>query len=515
MIGEVPELTGAILAGLTAEGFRVRQVVPGRTVRRLGAERYEVDLSSPEALRELHRLLAGTDGTPVGGLFNALGLCPPFCGPDGDNPAAALHIAAWTFHLVKEFADDMQASAAEGGGWFISLTALGGQFGLDGHPVSSVAAAGTLGISKTLQREHPRLRVRCIDIDPALPADLLSARLMQELLEATDDAPEIGLTREGRWRPALKLALPPRELSPLSLPEGAVILVTGGAHGVTADVARSLAACARPRLILAGRSPLPQPEPPLTRGLDPAALRKKLLEEARRCGEAVRPAEIERTVRRILKFRQIQANLDALRTTGATVEYLALDVRDTEQFGRLLDDLYERFGRIDGVIHGAGVIDDKRIADKTPASFAEVFRTKVDSAYTLARKLRPEVLKFLVFFGSVSGRFGNVGQVDYSAANEVLNKLADQLARRWPARVVCINWGPWDGGMVSPELRTVYAAKGIDLIPVEEGVLAFHNELRLPSSTEVVISCSVEHMLPIDGGQGVILDPHTASRART
>ncbi|HEY7156887.1 MAG TPA: hypothetical protein VH575_23165, partial [Gemmataceae bacterium] len=74
MIGEVPELTGAVLAGLTEEGFRVRQVVPGRTVRRLSAERYEADLSSPQALRELHRLLVGTDGTRVGGLLNTLGL---------------------------------------------------------------------------------------------------------------------------------------------------------------------------------------------------------------------------------------------------------------------------------------------------------------------------------------------------------------------------------------------------------------------------------------------------------
>ena len=112
---------------------------------------------------------------------------------------------------------------------------------------------------------------------------------------------------------------------------------------------------------------------------------------------------------------------------------------------------------------------------------------------------------------SVSGRFGNVGQVDYSTANEVLNKLADQLARCWPARVVCINWGPWDGGMVSPELRTLYEAKAIELIPVAEGVRALQNELRLPDhrNAEVVISCSVEQMSPINGWRGAI--PHASS----
>ena len=496
MIGEVRELTGAILAGLTEEGFRVRHVVPGAEARRIQAERYEADLSSPESIRELHRLLAGADGARVGGLINVLGLCPSFNNTH-DDADAAMRIASATFNLVKEFADDLRASAAEGGGWFFNLTALGGTFGLEDGPTASVAAAGTLGISKTLRREHPALRVRTIDVDPAIPSDLLSARLLQELLEIDEDAPEIGLTRDGRWRPALKQAPAPRQLPLLSLPDGSVIVVTGGAYGVTADVARALASCVKPHLILVGRSALPEPEAPHTRGLDEAGLRKALLDDARRRGEPIRPAEIERTIRRTLKDRQILSNLDALRAAGATVEYHALDVRDAECFGGLLDDLHERFGRIDGVIHGAGVIDDKRIADKTLASFADVFRTKVDSACILARKLRPETLKFLVFFGSVSGRFGNVGQVDYSAANEVLNKLANQLARRWPARVVCINWGPWDGGMVSPELRTLYAARGIGLIPVEQGARAFVDELRIAEhpNAEVVVSCSVEQML--------------------
>src|SRR6185295_10579490 len=174
----------------------------------------------------------------------------------------------------------------------------------------------------------------------------------------------------------------------------------------------------------------------------------------------------------------VRDNLAALRKLGATVRYYPVDVRDADAFGGLIDEIYRSFGRLDGVIHGAGVIEDKLIADKTPESFERVFDTKVDSALVLSRKLRPDALKFMVFFSSVAGRFGNRGQGDYAAANEVLNKLAICLDRAWSARVVAINWGPWDTpGMVSPELRKQFAKRGVELIPTSTGLRLLQEEL--------------------------------------
>ncbi|MGH7172818.1 MAG: hypothetical protein ACRELG_21265 [Gemmataceae bacterium] len=159
VIGDVPEVTGGIVAALTSKGYRVRQALPGQTVRRLQADRYEADLSSPQALQELHRLVVGPDGDTVGLLINFLGLCRGFGRLSGEQKENAVTIAEWTFHLVKEFAEDLRSSAAAGGGWFVNLTALDGQFGLKGGP-GPFGSDGTLGISKTLQREYPRLRVK-------------------------------------------------------------------------------------------------------------------------------------------------------------------------------------------------------------------------------------------------------------------------------------------------------------------------------------------------------------------
>src|SRR5262249_7623615 len=141
---------------------------------------------------------------------------------------------------------------------------------------------------------------------------------------------------------------------------------------------------------------------------------------------------------------------------------------------------YEEFGTLDGVIHGAGIIEDKLCRDKMPASFDRVFDTKADSAFVLARELRRDRLKFLIFFSSVAGAFGSRGQCDYTAPNGLRNALAAHLDGRWPCWVTAINWGPWEGaGMVSSEVQRQFLQRGIQLVPVDAGCASFESELIL------------------------------------
>ncbi|MEZ4609416.1 MAG: SDR family NAD(P)-dependent oxidoreductase [Caldilineaceae bacterium] len=269
-----------------------------------------------------------------------------------------------------------------------------------------------------------------------------------------------------------------------------VALVTGGARGITAEIARRLVLPGM-TVHVVGRTPLAAPEADELAALhDVQALRDHFIAQARAAGTSATPAMLEGQVRAVLRGREMRANLAQLEAQGARVEYHAVDVRDEAAMQTLLRGIYARFGRLDVVVHGAGVIADRLLADKDPAAFDRVFDTKVDSIYLLSRFLQPETLKHVMLFGSVAGRHGNVGQTDYAAANEVLNRFGWWLRGRWPSvHVTTVNWGPWAGiGMADAAIMDALRARGIMPVAPEAGIRFFMDELVHGDGTSEVIA---------------------------
>jgi NAD(P)-dependent dehydrogenase (short-subunit alcohol dehydrogenase family) len=221
-------------------------------------------------------------------------------------------------------------------------------------------------------------------------------------------------------------------------------------------------------------------------------IKRLLHERLRNEGRRGTPAEIEERYQALRRGHEVRDNLEALRQTGATVDYAQADVRDPHELARVVKAWQARYGAIAGLIHGAGLIQDKLIRDKSVESFDRVLSTKLDGALNLIRLVRPEALKFTVMFSSIAGRFGNAGQSDYAAANEVLNKLAHWLDRRWPGRVVSMIWGPWSGvGMVS-ELEVHLGRRGLGMISPERGGSLFCDELQHGCKGDVEVIYSGE-----------------------
>jgi len=490
---------------LRAMEHNVAIVRMGENVQEINQGHYKADVTSPEEVTRLIDIIHQRQG-PIGGLIHLLPLQTriPFEDMSLEDFRERLQLEVKSlFYLTKALGNELRpgslskkASQKFGnfryGGCLMAASAMGGTFSSvpipSGHEVAQETnaffpgQASIAGFLKTISHEWPDVQVKVVDLNPSESVSTLADHLLQELM-VKDGRVEVGYSNSNR------LILQPL-LSPVDKTEPVnweinsdwVMMVTGGARGITADVAIEFSQRYQPTLILVGRSPWPETqESSETAGLNsPQELKSAIIEKMRGESQTIKPAQVEAVYNRLLKDREMRSNVAAMQRAGAKVLYYQADVRDEQAFGNFIDEIYENYGRLDGVIHGAGTIEDKLVKDKTPESFDRVFDTKVESIFTLSRKLRPESLKFLVIFSSVAGRFGNRGQSDYAAANEVYNKLATYLDEHWPGRVISVIWGPWarSGGMVSEALEKQFSQLGLDLVPQAVGPRKLDEELR-------------------------------------
>lgn len=251
-----------------------------------------------------------------------------------------------------------------------------------------------------------------------------------------------------------------------------VVLVSGGARGITAQCVIKLAHHIPCKFILMGRTPINDPLPEWALDCpDDSELKRRAMNQLTAEGNKVTPQAVEKLFRQIRAWQEVETTLQAIRQTGAVVEYLNLDVTAPVQIlQKGLAGPVQRLGKINGIIHGAGTLSDRRIEKKTIQDFETVFTPKVDGLRNLLKVAPAGQLDFLVLFSSVVGFFGNIGQADYAMANEVLNKAAYQIKRDNPTcHVVSIDWGPWDSGMVTPELKRAFAERDMTVIPTDAG----------------------------------------------
>jgi NAD(P)-dependent dehydrogenase (short-subunit alcohol dehydrogenase family) len=353
----------------------------------------------------------------------------------------------------------------------------GGAFGLQPMDPRRAWLAGLPALVKTAALEWPRASLKAIDLERGsrAPQDLARA-LADELFEGGGEV-EVALTAAGHRYTLHSVAEPVTPGTPV-IGAGDVVVVSGGARGVTAGCIVEWAKQCKARFVLLGRTALGA-EPAACVGIaDDAGLKKALFAQARTDKETPTPAELLARVRDVQGNREVRRTLAAIEQAGAQVRYEAVDVTDADALDAMLARVRAEWGPVTGLVHAAGVLADKRIAEKTDAQFQSVFATKVDGLRRLLAATATDPLKLLCVFSSVSARCGNTGQADYAMANEVLAKVALAESRRRPGLVAkSLGWGPWEGGMVSPALRDRFAAIGVPMIPLAEGARMFAAEM--------------------------------------
>ncbi|MGZ5554253.1 MAG: SDR family NAD(P)-dependent oxidoreductase [Candidatus Aminicenantales bacterium] len=322
---------------------------------------------------------------------------------------------------------------------------------------------GILGMFLSAAREHSSVLFRTLeigretDLRAALGAALDRGYGAVEMIHRDGRV----FTSEGHVAPSVFGHISSMDLSP-----GDVLVISGGATGISAALARSLVPF-RPRLVFLGRTCLDQ-------GVDPAKPRPgSLSPEAATCD--TRASEIART-------------LADLRSAGIEASYYTCDVADPVAVRGVLGEVAVRYGRIDGIIHGAGILRDGFLSLMTPDDLSAVADVKFLGAWNLFSAAEGAGLRFFVALSSAAAIQGNLGQSNYAAANRMMSALLRYLRRKNAAiRFKALMLPPVEGtGMADdPEVRELLRHKGVAYIHVNELAGLFCRELFTASADDV------------------------------
>ncbi len=449
-----------------------------------------LELSSAESeARVLEQLNQWSAQGKVSGLYWL-----PALDPEGDW--AQFTLEQWRTGLARRVKLLHRVSQAlyshlVSGAFAVSATRLGGRHGYTPEGAINPMGGAVCGFTKSLKRERPEALVKVVDVEASASAETVAEMLIAETLR-DPGAVEIGYANGQRWTvAAIERTLTAHEPA-LTLDQNSVVLVTGAAGSIVSAITADLAKQGGTFYLL-DLAPEPAADDPdiLRFGSDRDGLKRNLMERGKAKGEKVTPVMIEKQLAQLERAWSTVAARAAISEAGGTSFYRRLDLRDGAQVSSVIDEIRARHGKVDLLLHAAGLEISRFLPDKKAEEFDLVFDVKSDGWFHLWHGLRDMPLGATIGFGSIAGRFGNGGQTDYSAANDLLAKAASYARNARPdTQCVVIDWTAWGGiGMASRgSIPKMMEVAGIDMLPGQAGIPIIGRELRAGFRGEVVIA---------------------------
>ncbi len=448
--------TGArVAAELARHSTCVVQVIPGERFERIHADRFIIN---PERRDDYDRLLADlrADRRAIDRVAHLWDLSAP--------GARAAGVLDGTFYSTLFTIQALGADRSQHVSHFSVVT--GGAQAVMGTERIGAASAAVLGLCRVVPQEYPGLTCAAIDVDLAPTggeaSDAVVAAVVRELIgRAADQSADqvVALRGSRRWVQTFELV---SGVAPVArLRTDGVYLITGGWGRVGLALARHLARTRVGGLVLAGRSVMPARDDwdrfvAAHDDADPIAQR----------------------------IRAVQA----IEELGVPVAIECVDAADPDAMRALIDRIDERFGRLDGVVHAAGVVSGdsfRPIQHLDRAACDAQFAPKVRGVEALALALGARPLDFCLLTSSVSTLFGGIGFGAYAAANQYLDAVAHRQHHKGRPWWISVNWEGWDFAPASGAPRGAAAAFALT---EDDGTRAFDRLLACVGAPQIVVS---------------------------
>ncbi len=487
--------------GVTLDGKRVVVMadeggVADALVRRLASFGVTALLLQPGcAADELAAQVTGwlADG-PVHGVYWLAAL-------DAEPALGKLELAGWREALRRRVKNlyatvrqlDVAGQLGGPGTFLISATRLGGYHGYDDAGAVAPLGGAVTGFTKAYRRERPDMLAKAVDF----PISRKTAALADALIEETVRDPgamEVGRAGDRRWSVGLRQVPFGDGRGGLTLGSDTVYAVTGAAGAIVSAIVADLAQAGGGGVFhLLDLAPEPDPaDPDLVRyATDREGLKAAIIGRLTASGKRPTPVAVERELARCERLYSALIAIQSVRAAGGEACYHQVDLTDPAAVAVVMDGIRDRHGHLDVLLHAAGIDISHAIADKDPAEYDLVFDVKSDGLFNLLHAADGLPVGAAVMFSSVAGRFGNVGQTDYSAANDLLCKVISSLRRTRPdTRGIALDWTAWGGlGMATRgSIPKVMAAAGIEMLAPAAGIPWIRQELIAgPFRGEVVV----------------------------
>ncbi|HEX8924363.1 MAG TPA: SDR family NAD(P)-dependent oxidoreductase, partial [Terriglobales bacterium] len=448
---------------LEARGVEVVQLLP--------------DAGNEELVKTLTELIARG---PIRGVYWLPAL-------DDEGSISSMTIETWHKEMhsrVKLLYTAMRTlyeHIASAGTFLVSATRLGGQHGYGDTGATQPMGGAVVGFTKTYKREQLDITAKAVDFEvECAPSEIADALIAETLRD--NGAVEVGYKHGVRWSVALQ-EISARDGQPgLELNPDTVFVVTGAAGSIVSAITADLANASGGIFYLLDLVPEPDPNNPDLNRLttDREALKRELFARIQSRGERATPALVERELAALERGRAALDAISAVKNAGGTVHYCSVNLRDADAVAKVIDQIRSEQGRVDVLLHAAGMERSHLLPFKEPGEFDLVFDVKADGWFNLLHAIGDMPIGATVAFSSIAGRFGNAGQTDYSSANDLLCKYTSNLRVTRPAtRGIAIDWTAWAGiGMASRgSIPKMMEVAGIDMLPPEAGVPTIRREL--------------------------------------
>ena len=460
-------------------------------LRKLGAEVFVIE-DAPAADGLTNRLNAWLTSGPLHGVYWLAAL-------DDEGTLTAMDTPTWheavrvRVKLLYATMKHLYEQISKPGTFLVSSTHLGGQFGYGEAAATAPLGGAVSGFCKTYKRERPEAQVKVVDFEIGRTATDIAEILIDETLR-DPGAVEIGYTNGLRWTVGLRELPAADGQSGMTLDKNTVFLITGAAGSIVSAITADLAGASGGTFYLLDMVPEPDPNSPDLKRLvnDKENLKLYLFTKIQARGDRATPALIEKELAKLERAQAALSAIEAVRAAGGTAHYYSVNLTDGESVTKVIERIREAHGRIDVLLHAAGLERSHPLPSKDAREFDLVFDVKSDGIFYLLRAIGDMPLGATVGFSSVAGRFGNHGQADYSSANDLLCKVASAMRRTHPkTRAIVIDWTAWGGiGMASRgSIPKIMEAAGIDMLQPEAGIPIIRRELTAGGTRgEVVIA---------------------------